>query len=207
MAMDFWQLCLTTTNAVERKNAQCKESRPLPIKLALANLYRLDKAVCFKHIASLKGTSLTYQSKSAASRSSEAAHRSKERSKQWHDDTDAQHGPTDRKCNFKGKAPLKDSTNTTGRDEKGTTNDNGVVLNLPLPAKRWCVCHNEITDPDMGILGKKIEMEFEDEGTSTWWIGSVTEYDPKKNQYTAFFSSDNTTVYFNADDKDYRILH
>ena len=35
MAMDFWQLCPTTTNAVERKNAQCKESRPIPIKLAL----------------------------------------------------------------------------------------------------------------------------------------------------------------------------
>ena len=58
----------------------------------------------------------------------------------------------------------------------------------------------------MGILGKKIEMEFEDEGTFTWCIGSVTEYDPKKNQYTAFFSSDNTTMYFNADDKDYSVF-
>ena len=72
---------------------------------------------------------------------------------------------------------MKDSTNTTGGDEKGTTNDNGVVLNLPPPAKRRCVRHNEITDPDMGILGKKIEMEFEDEGTTTWWISSVTEYE------------------------------
>ena len=50
-------------------------------------------------------------------------------------------------------------------------------------------------------------MEFEDENGSTWWRGLVTQYDPTGDQYAAFFPSDNTTIYFKAEDGDNRILY
>ncbi len=43
--MDTCELCPTTTNAIERKNAEYKGSQPVPLKVALPNLYQLDKAV------------------------------------------------------------------------------------------------------------------------------------------------------------------
>ena len=50
-------------------------------------------------------------------------------------------------------------------------------------------------------------MIFEDVSagdTNTWWTRLVTQYDPRANQYAASFPSDKTTVYFKADDEDYR---
>jgi len=60
----------------------------------------------------------------------------------------------------------------------------------------------------MGILGRNIEMEFEDDSgnATTWWTGIVTQYDPTKDQYAAFFPSDNATVWFQAEDEDYRVI-
>ena len=46
---DTWTNC--PTNAVERKNKDCKTDRPQPLKLAMINVYRIDKNVCCKHIA------------------------------------------------------------------------------------------------------------------------------------------------------------
>ena len=112
MSAETWELCPATTNAVERKNAECKENQPLPLKVALANMYKLDKAVCFKHIASLKGISITYPSKTAESRANEAVRRKEEQNKRSHHDPDAQYGPPDKKSSFESKSALKDLTST-----------------------------------------------------------------------------------------------
>ena len=98
MSAETWKLCPATRNAVERKNMDCKENRPLPLKVAIANAYRLDKAVCFRHLASLRGTctSIAHQSKTAESQATEAGHRKEERRKRSHQDSDAQYGPPDK---------------------------------------------------------------------------------------------------------------
>ena len=60
---ESWRNCPTTTNAVERKDYECKTDRPQPLKLAMINLYKLDKGTCCKHIASENGASISYRSK------------------------------------------------------------------------------------------------------------------------------------------------
>ena len=80
----------------------------------------------------------------------------------------------------------------------------------PPPPQKTCshTSKQQCITPDMGILGKNIKMEFENEnGTAnTWWAGMVTQYNPTNDQYAAFFPSDHTTVYFKVDDEDYRIV-
>jgi len=214
MSAETWELCPATTIAVERKNAECKENQPLPLKVALASLYKLDKAVCFKHIASLKDTSITYRSKTAESRANEAICRKEERNKRSHHDPDAQYRPPDKKSSFESKSALKDLTNTgkgkstlKGRKRNKVGDD---AISQPPPSKRQClhIGGHKCNTPDMGILGRNIEMEFEDDSgnATTWWTGIVTQYDPPKDQYAAFFPSDNATVWFQAEDEDYRVI-
>ena len=197
MSAETWHLCPATTNAVERKNLECKANRPLSLKVAMTNVYRLDKAVCLKHIASLHGTSTTYRSRTAEARANDAARRKRERSRLSHADPDAQHGPPDRKCSF--KPSVKEITNTLkGKDSTVCKKRANAKAISHSSAKRHC-SRAVFSNPDMEILGKNIEMEFEDENGSTWYRGLVT-------QYAAFFPSDNTTVYFKADDEDYHIV-
>ncbi len=35
----------------ERRNAECKASQPVTLKIAMINIYNLDKSVCAKHMA------------------------------------------------------------------------------------------------------------------------------------------------------------
>lgn len=58
-----WTSCPLTSNAVERKNSECKEKHPLPLKEAMINVYNIDKDVCCKHIAASKKSSISYRSK------------------------------------------------------------------------------------------------------------------------------------------------
>ena len=37
--------CPSTTNAIEHRNTGCKQKQPIPLKMAMINLYRLDEAV------------------------------------------------------------------------------------------------------------------------------------------------------------------
>ena len=48
---EAWEKYPSTTNAVERRNADCKLKQPIPLKIAMLNIYKLDKAVCAKHFA------------------------------------------------------------------------------------------------------------------------------------------------------------
>ena len=42
---------------------ECKTDRHQPLKLAMINLYKLDKGTCCKHIAAENGASISYRSK------------------------------------------------------------------------------------------------------------------------------------------------
>ena len=91
----------TTTNAVERKNYECKTDRPQPLKLAMINLYELDKSTCCKHIASENGASISYRSKDEEARKQNAESRRWQRAFVFNADRMAQHGPPDRSSNFR----------------------------------------------------------------------------------------------------------
>ena len=91
----------TTTNAVERKNYECKTDRPQPLKLAMINLYKLDKSTCCKHIASENGASISYRSKDEEARKQNAESRRRQRAFVFNADRMAQHGPPDRSSNFR----------------------------------------------------------------------------------------------------------
>ena len=55
---ETWKNCPTTTNAVERKNYECKTDTPQSLKLAIINVYKLDKNTCCKHIVAKNGCSI-----------------------------------------------------------------------------------------------------------------------------------------------------
>ena len=55
MDNEAWEKCPSTTNAVECRNADCKQKQPIPLKMAMINIYQLDKAVCAKHFAAENG--------------------------------------------------------------------------------------------------------------------------------------------------------
>ena len=111
-APDTWTNCPTTTNAVERKNKDCKTDRPQPLKLAMINIYRIDKNVCCKHIAAEQGASISYRSRDLEAKKKSAATRQQQRKAALHPDRTAQHGPPDRVSNFvcDGVRSLKQSS-------------------------------------------------------------------------------------------------
>ena len=58
MDIDIWKRSPTTTNAVERKNHDCK-SDAVSIKQIMTETYKIDKIVCIKHITAQQGTSIS----------------------------------------------------------------------------------------------------------------------------------------------------
>ena len=59
-----------TTNAVERKNRDCK-SDAKSMKQLMLEVYKIDKVVCMKHICAHKGNSITYRSRTMEARVAE----------------------------------------------------------------------------------------------------------------------------------------
>ena len=109
MTSQVWKSCPSTSNAVERKNSECKERHPLPLKAAMINVYNIDRAACCKHIASLKKSSISYRSKTDEVRAADAQRRKKERNaKSSVHDPEAMWGPPDKKCNFNSKTMKED---------------------------------------------------------------------------------------------------
>ena len=51
----IWERCPSTTNAVERRNKDCKSDNPQSLKLAMMKVYKVDKVACLKHIAAENG--------------------------------------------------------------------------------------------------------------------------------------------------------
>ncbi len=72
---EVWDKCPSTSNAVERRNAECKASQPVALKLAMINIYNLDKSVCAKHMAAQAGVSISHRDRSETARRSALQHR------------------------------------------------------------------------------------------------------------------------------------
>lgn len=154
MTSQVWTSCPSTSNAVERKNAECKEKHPLPLKAAMINVYNIDRAVCCKHIAALKKSSISYRSKTDEARAADAQRRKKERNtKPSVSDPQAMWGPPDKKSNFNGGGS-KSVRKVELKRNHSHENDGETP-----PSKRKCT----------GLVGKQIEMEFaNDDGSIKW---------------------------------------
>ena len=100
MAPDLWDKSPTTTNTVERRNCDCKSVVPQPIKLAMMNTYRLDKADCCKHISAEEGTSVSYRARDENACRENAEARRRQCMQSANPDQSAQHGPPDHSTNF-----------------------------------------------------------------------------------------------------------
>ena len=99
MDKDVWKLCPSTTNAVERRNKDCKSDTPGCLKLAMLKVYKVDKVACLKHIAAENGIILTYRSTTEEAWRKDAPTKKKQRMKSLPDKT-SQYGPPDRPSNF-----------------------------------------------------------------------------------------------------------
>ena len=196
MTSHVWRDCPSTSNAVERKNSECKEKHPLPLKAAMINVYNLDKAVCCKHIAASKD-SVSYRSKIDEARAADTQRRKKERNaKSSIQDPEALWGPPDKKCNFN----VKKGDRKVEQPKRSRCHENDEET---PPSKRKC--HNDRST--QALVGKRIEMEFTNEdGSTTWWAGKVTKYNSVRDTYEAYFPDDCTTVEFSSHDEDYRVV-
>jgi len=76
----IWKQCPTTTNAVERRNKDCKSDVPQSLKLAIIEVYMVEQVTCLKHI-SAKGAGLSYRSRTEEARRMLAEKRQKQRMK------------------------------------------------------------------------------------------------------------------------------
>ena len=68
MEDDIWTRCPSTTNAVERRNKDCKSDVPQSLKLAMMKVYKVDKVACLKHISAEEGAGLSYRSRTEEAR-------------------------------------------------------------------------------------------------------------------------------------------
>ena len=84
---ETWKNYPTTTNAVERRNRECKTDRPLE---AMMNVYKMDKNAC--------------RSKDEESREESAESRRGQCTVVLSADRTAQHGPPDHCSNFRSEA-------------------------------------------------------------------------------------------------------
>ena len=133
MVEKIWSKCPSTTNAVERKNKDCKSDNPKSLKMAMTNVYKIDKVVCLKHIGAQEGISLTYRSRSEEARKTAARKKQQQRYKNIPPDKSAQFGPPDRYTNFTGITVGKRTrdSNTTDNCKRSKLSDGTSVLIVP----------------------------------------------------------------------------
>ena len=97
---ETWKTCPTTTNAVERKNYECKTDTPQSLKLAMINVYKLGKNTCCKHIAAKNRCSISYRSRDEEAHKQNAESQRRQHAIAFNSNKAAQHGPLDRSTNF-----------------------------------------------------------------------------------------------------------
>ena len=104
MTSDVWNKCPNNTNAVERRNQDCKDGSPLPIRQCLVSMYKLDKAFCAKFLAANDGSNLSYYSRTAESKQSAAETRKSQRKRaalaEFQKDNESEFGPPDKAQHF-----------------------------------------------------------------------------------------------------------
>ena len=184
---DIWSRCPSTTNAVERKNKDCKSDSPNSLKATMIKVYKIDKVFCLKHITAEKNLPLSYHSNNNVARQ-EASLRKQKQRKMCAPDKKAQYGPPDRSSNFISTRSLK---------RKNT-------LNCSPPAKK---CNSIFTpNPHPEVLGKTVRMKFENEKQQEeWYDGIIVSYNGHTTKYGIYFPCDQQTVETFLDDEDMEI--
>ena len=99
MDQDIWAACPSTTNAVERRNKDCKSDTPDSLKSAVIKVYKVDKVACLKHIAAEIDVSLSYRSTTEEARREATLNRRKQKMNSVPDKT-ALYGLPNRASNF-----------------------------------------------------------------------------------------------------------
>ena len=195
MDMDIWKRS-PTTNAVERKNRDCK-SDAVSIKQIMTETYKIDKVVCMKHITALQGSSISYRSKTAEARAAQAKCRQKCRSICSEPDKESKFGPPDKAANFNKSCKRQSSASkysAPGSKKSFIEIDKRKVQFVPNP-------HPE-------VIGKQVKMKFhiQDSDSCEWFDGIVSSYDGITQKYGIYFPSDQETVFAALDDEDLEIV-
>ena len=163
MKSHVWKCCPSTSNAVERKNSECKVKHPLPLKAAMINVYNIGLYAISTYLRQKK-SSISYHHKTDELRAADAQCRKKERySTSSVSDPEAMWGPPDKNSNFNGGCMNVDKIKRPKRIHSQT----GDKCEDVPPSKK---CARTPI-----LVGKNIEMEFANEdGSTTWWLGRVT---------------------------------
>ena len=194
---DIWNRSPTTTNAVERKNRDCK-SDAVSIKQIMTETYKIDKVVCIKHITAMQESSISYRSQTAEARAAQAKYRQKCRSMRSEPDRDSEFGPPDKASNFNRAVPRKRPTPSGSKHG---------------PSKKICVEIDKkkiqfVPNPHPEVIGKEAKMKFhiQDSDTCDWFRGIISSYDGISQKYGIYFPSDKETVFASLDDEDLQLV-
>lgn len=201
MEEDTWKRCPSTTNAVERRNKDCKGDTPGHLKLAMIKVYKIDKVACLKHMAAEKGVSLSYRSRTEDARRMSAAKKQQQRLNKVVPDKNLQFGPPDRNDTFACSPPSK--------AQKRSHNDDPCCSSIETAPKRIKVNEKTVecipsTNPD--ILGRRAKMKFDEGGEDVWYEGIISSYNVISGKYGIYFPSDDQTEEASLDDEDLEIM-
>lgn len=193
MSSSVWNKCPSSTNAVERKNKDCKSDKA-PLKLAMISLYKLDKLACFKHMAAEEGISITYRRKTEEARRANAVARQKQRMKAGKPDHNAEHGPPDRVTNFNVENTANSDLASKERRPKPITIENSQIKFTPN------------TQPE--VMGRRVKMKFHitDTDTEETFEGVIASYNGMTGKFGVYFPADGETVDVSLSDEDLEII-
>ena len=193
-----WAQCPTTTNAVERKNRDCKSDTPQCLKLAMVKVYKIDKVACLKHISAEEGISLSYRSRSEEARREAALKKRKQRmNARMAPDKKTQFGPPDRSSNFVSRK----------RDRSGSPETSCLLRKKSLHINVDNSRIGFIPNSHPEILGKRARMKFESpSGQDEWYDGIICSYNGMTGKYGIYFPCDDQTEEASFDDDDMEII-
>lgn len=196
---DIWSQCPTTTNAVERKNRDCK-SDSVSLKQAMLKVYKVDKIHCLRHITAENGSSISYRSRSTEARAAEARKKQKQRYSKIPSDRTSEFGPPDKVTNF--NKPESESHKRPSSSE----DSQAVIKKVAIEVNNDIVQY--IPDSHPEVMGKKVRMKFEvsDSGEIEWYEGIISTYNGINQKYGVYFPCDQETVFINFDDSDFEII-
>ena len=194
-------MCPSTTNAVERKNKDCKSDSPQCLKLAMIKVYRVDKLACLRHLAAEGGVSISYRSRTEESRRAAAAKKQEQRKKTFPEDCSSQFGPPDHLANFRDSSGVQGSSSR----KRGS-------LDMPSNPKRKALnvgddVINFVPNTHPEVLGKKVRMKFQmAPETEEWFEGVIASYNGMLGKYGVYFPSDGETIDASLSDEDMEII-
>ena len=198
MDSNIWSESPTTTNAVERKNRDCK-CDGVSLKQAMLKVYKVDKLHCLRHITAENGSSISYRSRSTEARTAEAKKRQKQRYSNIPADKALEFGPPDKVTNF-------NKSGSESRKRPSSNEDSQAVKKVAIEVNDGIVQY--IPDSHPEVMGKKVRMKFEitDSGDSEWYEGIISTYNGINQKYGVYFPCDQETVFVNLDDSDLEIM-